>query len=80
MRRHIKLDLNNLIEQLLNINEMLLKKRNAISAEQVQEILTECQQGAVDVGTGIEEQEGEGTNAVALLEEYCEKLYFLCVN
>ena len=80
MRRYIKQDLINLIEQLSNVNETFLKKGNAITVETVQEILTDCQQGAVDVGTKIEECEGEGTNAVAHLEEYCEKLYFLCVN
>ena len=80
MRRHIKLDLNNLIEQLLNVNEMLLKKGNAITIEQAQEILADCQQAAVGVGTKIEECEGEGTNEVMLLEEYCEKLYIICVN
>ena len=74
MRRYIKLDLINLIEQLLQINETLLKKGRGINSEQIQGIMTDCQQGAVDVGTKIEECEGEGTSAVALLEEYCEKI------
>lgn len=80
MRRYVKQDLINLIEQLLQVTETFLKKGNAIPVEQVQEILTDCQQGAVDVGTQIEECQGEGTDAVAYLEAYCEKLYVICVN
>ena len=39
------------------------------------DILAECQQAAVAVGTSIERSEGEGHMAVARLEEYCETLY-----
>lgn len=39
------------------------------------DILAECQQAAVAVGTNIEQSEGEGHTAVACLEEYCETLY-----
>lgn len=80
MRKYIKKDLCNIIEQLASVNETLINKGKGVSQEQVQEILTDCQQGAVDVGNKIEEIEGEGTEAVRLLEEYCEKVYLLCVN
>ena len=42
MRRYIKLDLINLIEQLLQINETLLKKGRGINSEQIQGIMTDC--------------------------------------
>ena len=80
MRKYLKTDLCEIIEQLSNVNETLLTKGKNVSQEQVQGILTDCQQGAVDVGGKIEEVEGEGTEAVHLLEEYCEKIYLLCVN
>lgn len=80
MRKYIKTDLCNIIDQLVNVNETLISKGKGVSQEQVQGILTDCQQGAVDVGTKIEEIEGEGTEAVRLLEEYCEKVYLLCIN
>lgn len=80
MRKYIKTDLCNIIEQLASVNETLINKGKDVSQEQVQEILTDCQQDAVDVGNKIEEVEGEGTEAVHLLEEYCEKVYLLCVN
>lgn len=37
--------------------------------------LSQCQQGAVSVGEAIEDSEGEGTEEVHLLEEYCEALW-----
>ncbi len=80
MRKYIKTDLCNIVDQLASVNETLINKGNSISQEQVQGILIDCQQGAVDVGNKIEEIEGEGTEAVCLLEEYCEKVYLLCIN
>lgn len=45
------------------------------SAAQVQEILTDCQNAAIAIGTLIEDTEGEGYPAVTVLEEYCELVY-----
>lgn len=41
----------------------------------VLDLLGQCQDAAIEVGTMIETEEGEGTAAVHLLEEYCEQLY-----
>lgn len=52
--------------------------KNAIEKGNFQEarnMLAECQQAAVAVGTSIEQSEGEGHAAVACMEEYCETLY-----
>lgn len=38
-------------------------------------ILEDCQNGAIVLGGMIERSEGEGTETVSLLEEYCELLY-----
>ena len=35
----------------------------------------DCQEGAIGIGEFIEQIEGEGTQTVALLEEYCELLF-----
>lgn len=80
MRKFVKNELCNIIKQLANVNEALIKSSTSISQEQVQEILTDCQQSAVAVGNKIEECEGDGTESVRLLEEYCEKLYQLCMS
>lgn len=51
------------------------RKMNLSSAEARAEILPQCQEMAIAVGTTIEQLEGEGTKAVSYLEEYCEELY-----
>ncbi len=38
-------------------------------------LLESCQEGAIDLGTSIEEWEGENVKTIALLEEYCELVY-----
>lgn len=43
--------------------------------ELVLDLLGQCQDAAIAVGNMIENEEGEGTSAVHLLEEYCEQLY-----
>jgi len=44
-------------------------------AVQAEELLTDCQNAAVAIGTLIEDTEGEGHPAVTVLEEYCELVY-----
>ena len=80
MRKFLKDDLCKIIEQLASVNETLIKKGVGVSQEQAQGFFTDCQQAAVEVGEKIEMSEGEGTETVHLLEEYCEKVYFLCLN
>ncbi len=49
-------------------------------ADQLQEaasLLEQCQQGAISLGTMIDELEGDGSRSVSLLEEYCEQVYQL---
>lgn len=42
-------------------------------------LLADCQEAAIAVGSAVEEAEGEGTRAVAVLEELCELIY-RCAN
>lgn len=73
MRRYLK---RRLLAQLQILNEAqqdawdLLRSGNSAYA-----VWLECQNVAIETGTAIEESEGEGTKAVAYLEEYCELLY-----
>lgn len=41
----------------------------------VQTALSDCQEAAIQMGEAIEQIEGEGTEAVAYLEQYCELVY-----
>ena len=40
-----------------------------------QGLLTDCQDAAIQIGELIEQLDGEGTESVAFLEQYCERLY-----
>lgn len=42
---------------------------------EAQELLTQCQQGAIELGGLIEKTEGEGFVTIAHLEKYCEIVY-----
>lgn len=46
--------------------------RNAGAAR---DLLRGCQEGAISIGSRIEETEGEGFSTVAILEGYCEAVY-----
>lgn len=43
-------------------------------------LLEQCQETAIELGTMIEQAEGEGFAAVSLLEEYCEVVYRIYEN
>ena len=45
--------------------------------ETVSDLLGQCQEAAVQLGTLIEETEGEDFTTVKMLEEYCELAFFL---
>lgn len=52
--------------------------RQRISKREYPVVLTmfsDCQETAIQVGEAIEQIEGDGTEAVAYLEQYCERLY-----
>lgn len=46
----------------------------------VRNLFADCQDAAIQLGEFIENLEGAGTEAVACLEQYCEKLYQLCTQ
>ena len=67
-----------ILEIMDSLHEAHLEIKNHLSASQLseaQELMAECQDTAVQIGTSIDATEGDGTNAVHYLEEYCEALY-----
>lgn len=46
-----------------------------INEEGIQQLLSDCQETAIAVGSELEMLYGEGTESVLKLEEYCESLY-----
>ncbi len=53
----------------------ILELLETIREAQSERLYEDCQSGALRIGQFIEELEGEGTNAVSLLETYCDLLY-----
>lgn len=60
----------------ININKMIENK----DFENVQALLEDCQNTAVQIGTSIETSEGEGFVTVSYLEEYCEVVYAVATS
>lgn len=67
------------IEELLKLFEdaqvQLKTYMDQKNSQSAMELLEECQNSAISLGTIIEKTEGEGHSTVSLLEEYCELLY-----
>ena len=75
MRKKQKQDILELLKTLHAAQE---ETKNLIEKERIPEardMLVECQQAAVSIGSYIEQIEGEGHQAVICLEEYCETVY-----
>ncbi len=66
------IELTNLLKKAQeHIKKLLLQQEYVF----VLDLLQQCQQGAIQIGTIIEESEGEGFPTVKMLEEYCELIY-----
>lgn len=75
MRKYNKKQCSELIETLEEAHREIAKciEKDAISA--ASSLLADCQDAAVSIGNIIESSEGEGTEAVRRLENYCELVY-----
>lgn len=80
MRKFVKQEIVNILKTLEKASDTITKVMKKGDADALQNLLADCQDAAIQVGNSIEEAEGEGTQAVAILEEYCEKLYQLVVG
>ena len=66
------IEIANLLQKAQEHIRILLKKQEYAS---VLDLLQQCQQGAIQIGTIIEKSEGEGFSTVKMLEEYCELVF-----
>lgn len=67
-------------EMLMLMAEAQEEIKNAVRKKNLSlalDLLEQCQQGAIQVGTSIDSLEGEGHPTVTLLEQYCELVYKL---
>lgn len=75
MRKAQKGQVEELISQMKTAQEQIKKYIMQGSIPQAMELLEDCQNGGITIGTLIENTEGEGHPTVSLLEEYCELIY-----
>lgn len=75
MRKKDKKQILRLIHTLEEANSVLLSILYGESDEEQVQVLSDEQSAAIAIGNRIEELEGEGTEAVAILEKYCELLW-----
>ncbi len=77
MRLRVKKEIKSIIRTMLAAHNYLLVLRNNRRMTEIYNLLAQCQDCAIHIGETIEEDEGTDCNAVFLLEEYCEYLYFI---
>ncbi len=78
-----KVQKEQLLEICTSLHTLHQKSRNRLERKDyqtVQTALADCQEAAIQMGEAIEQIEGEGTQAVACLEEYCERVYQACMG
>lgn len=75
MRKAQKQQVEDLLSQMKEAHEQIKKYIGQGSIPQAMELLEDCQNGAISIGTLIEKIEGAGHPTVSLLEDYCELIY-----
>ncbi len=75
MRRKTKKDIRSILNTLQKAHEQALLLFRKNRAADAQKLLGDCQECAQQIGETIERIEGTGTQAVSVLESYCELLY-----
>ena len=75
MRKAQKQDILNMIQTLHEAHDEIKSNINSNKIILAQDMLSQCQECAVSIGTAIEKLEGEGFVTVSLIETYCELLF-----
>lgn len=75
MRKYIKKQILGIINTLLNANQLLKKLVTKNNRDKIDILLQDMQAAAIEAGEAIEKSQGEGTEAVHLLEELCELIW-----
>lgn len=75
MRKILKVQVLKITELLEQVHKEIKLKLRVNKKDETLALLEKCQMAAIDLGETIEQEEGEGTPAVLLVEEYCEEIY-----
>ncbi|MDE7468912.1 MAG: hypothetical protein K2M30_01315, partial [Desulfovibrionaceae bacterium] len=77
MRNYIKNNLLELVQTMKELCNEILQACERSNTDYLLELLEQGQQAAISMGETIEKFEGEGTEAVAALESFCDHMYQL---
>lgn len=75
MRKYQKEQLLDIITSLHSLHQETRIRLEKKEYQTVQTALFDCQEAAIQMGEAIERIEGEGTEVVGCLEQYCERVY-----
>lgn len=75
MRKYIKKQMLGIVNSLFEANKLLKKLIIKNDSDKIEILLQDMQAAAIEVGETIEKVNGEGTEAVQLLEELCELIW-----
>lgn len=75
MRKIHREQAESIIKLLRQAHKTIKKQLESKEIEISLTLLEQCQQSAIELGLIIETEEGEGTNTVCYLEDYCELIY-----
>ena len=75
VRKHTQKQFLEIVDSLTHVNAIVKNLVEMGNTEQLEELLSETQNVAISLGTAIENALGLGTQAVRVLEEYCETLW-----
>ena len=75
MRKKQKQEILEKLKTIEITHESIKEAANQGKSVEAQDMLAQCQQEAIEIGTSIEKAEGERHAAVLCLEEYCEAAY-----
>lgn len=75
MKKNVQSKLLDMVNTMEEVNETLLSLVNSGHEKEFVELLTDLQAFAIELGNKIEEHTGEVTQAVKLLEEFCEAVW-----
>ncbi|MCI8294191.1 MAG: hypothetical protein HFH53_11775 [Hespellia sp.] len=75
MRKAQKKQAEDFVQLLSDAHQEIRRNLEKQKEEAAMDLLEQCQQGAVQLGTLIEKTEGEDFVTIGILEEYCELVY-----
>lgn len=79
MERYRKKDMLQTVDMLLKANDAVARTA-ASNPQGAAEVLMQCQEAAIVLGTHLEEMDGQYASLVQILEDYCENIYQINEN